>query len=336
MQPIVRVVISAVVMTGAVVTERAHAQPSGANATAEQLFNQARDLVKANRWAEACPKFEASLRADPALGTRLNLAACYEHIGKLASAWGLFRDAIELATKAGDLKRRDYAQKQADALEPRLPKLTISVPENPPAGLVVARDGVPIDAGALGVALYVDPGAHAITASAPGFEAFTRTVTLAEGKAETLAIPTLAAVPVRATAPPRVPNEGHAETSPPERVISPTRKYVALAVGAAGVASIGVGLLFGAKANSAYHDAKTLCGPNLVCSTDDYAQGQQLIRDTRSNATISTVLVAAGGAAIATAAVVFLTGRRPRERATAQLVPVTYDRGSGLAVTGRF
>jgi hypothetical protein len=330
--------IFAAVVTGAI-TQRAHAQSSDANAVADQLFNQGRELAKANRWAEACPKFEASLRAAPTLGTRLNLADCYEHIGKLASAWGMFSDAIELATKAGD-KRRAYAQKQADALEPRLPKLTISVPEHPPAGLVVARDGAPIDAGALGVALYVDPGAHAITASAPGFEAVTQTVTLAEGKAETLALPALTAVPVRATAPPpvspQVPNEGHVVLSQPDLVISPTRKYVAIAAGAAGVASIGGGLLFGSKASSAYHEAKALCGPNLVCSADNYAPGQQHIRDTRSDATIATVLVAAGGAAIVTGAVVWLTGRRPRERETAQMVPVIYDRGSGLAVTGRF
>ena len=334
MQPNVRVVIAAVILTGAVETKRAHAQPSDASAVAEQLFNQARDLAKANRWAEACPRFEASLRADPVLGTRLNLAVCYEHVGKLASAWGLFREAIELAKRAGD-KRRDYAQQQADALEPRLPRLTISVPEPPPAGLVVTRDGAAIDAGALGVALYVDPGPHAITASAPGFEAVTQTVTLIEGKAETFAIPALAAKPVRATPSPQSSAEGHAGTS--ERVISPTRRYVALTVGTVGVASVGVGLVIGVKANSAYHDAKALCGANLVCGTDDYARGQQLIRDTRSQATISTVLVAAGGAAIVTGAVVWLTGRRSREHATAaQIVPVTYDRGAGLVAIGRF
>lgn len=334
MRPVIRVVISSVVMTGSVVAGRAHAQPSDSNAVAEQLFNQARELAKANRWAEACPKFEASLRADPVLGTRLNLATCYEHIGKLASAWGLFRESVELAAKAGD-KRRDYAQKQADTLEPRLPRLTISAPERPPAGLVVKRDGAQIDAGALGVALYLDPGAHEITASAPGFEAFTRTATLVEGKAETLAIPKLAPTPVRATDPP-TPREAHA--APPESAVatSPTHKYVALGAGVAGMATIGVGLLFGNKASSAYHDAKALCGANLVCSTDTYPRGQQLIRDTRSDATISTVLVVAGGAAVATGVVVFLTGRRPRERATAQIIPVIDDRATGLAVTGRF
>jgi hypothetical protein len=125
-------------------------------------------------------------------------------------------------------------------------------------------------------------------------------------------------------------------TSQPEIVISPTRKYVAVAAGAMGVASIGVGLVFGAKASSTYDDAKALCGSNLACSTENYARGQQLIRDTRSEASISTVLVAAGGAAVVTGVVVFVMGRRPRERVTAQLAPMIHVRGSGLAVTGTF
>src|SRR3954469_777029 len=111
--------LAVLVMTLA--TGNALAQPaSGGNAgnssaLAEQLFNQGRDLAKANQWADACPKFEASLHYDPVLGTKLNLATCYEHIGKLASAWGLYRESIELAKKSGDVKRRDYAQKQAAA-----------------------------------------------------------------------------------------------------------------------------------------------------------------------------------------------------------------------------
>jgi len=180
---------------------RAQAQAGNSSALAEQLFNQGRDLVKANQWAEACPKFEASLRYDPVLGTRLNLATCYEHIGKLASAWGLYRESVELAKKAGDTKRAEYAQKQASALEPRLPKLAISAPANPPAGFVVKRDETTVDAGALGVALYVDPGTHQVTASAPGFETFTVTVTVTEGKTETLAVPNLAPRPAGPVAP---------------------------------------------------------------------------------------------------------------------------------------
>jgi len=400
-------------MVMSVVAARAHAQFGDSSAIAEQLFNQARDLAKANQWPEACSKFEASLRYDPVLGTRLNLATCYEHIGKLASAWGLYRESIDLAKKAGDVKRRNYAQTQVAALEPRLPKLIISAPAKPPAGFVVRRDGTSIDAGALGVALYVDPGAHEITASAPGFEAFTQTVTLGEAKAEVLAIPNMKAVPM--PGPSRLPVEddiastkplagppptrkGAATTEPvvtlsthkptttteptprssltrkpttttepmverslarktivptqpvatpwtPHKTItttetvatpSSTRKYVAIGVGAAGMAAAGVGFLFGAKANSKYSDTKALCGASLVCDPADYGKGKQLMYDAHKNATISTVLVAAGGAAIVGSAIMFLTAPHARERTTARLVPVVHDRDTGFAITGRF
>jgi tetratricopeptide (TPR) repeat protein len=321
-----------------VMAGRAHAQSSDASALAEQLFNQARELAKDNRWAEACPKFEASLRVDPVLGTRLNLATCYERIGKTASAWGLYRESIELARKAGDIKRRDYAQQQADALEPRLPKLALSAPAHRPAGFVVTRDGTPIAAGALGVALYVDPGEHEVIASAPGFEAFTRTVTLVPGKAETLVIPSLKPVPGAelSRSPAKSAIDGRVATTERAAPMSPMRKYTAIGLGGAGVAAIGVGLLFGAKASSSFKEAKALCSETLVCAPESYDQGKQLTRDARASATASTVLVAAGGAAIVAGAVVVLTRPRTRERAMARIVPVAHDRGAGLAITGRF
>ena len=324
--------LAGMVMVVSVVSGRVDAQPGGSSAIAEQLFTQARDLAKANRWAEACPRFEASLRYDPTLGTRLNLATCYEHIAKLASAWSLYRESIVLAKQAGDVKRRAYAQKQAAALEPRLPRLVIAAPARPPAGLVVTRDGTQIDAGALGVALYVDPGPHEITASAPRFAAFHQTVMLVEGKTETLAIPDLQGAPDLA----RSPIEDHGAMTAWWGAASPVRRYVALGSGVAGVAALGAGLLFGRKAHSTYGDAKALCGANLVCEPASYDRGKQLIRETRLNATISTVLVAAGSVAIVTSAVVLLTASPAREHATARIVPVVHDRGAGLAIHGRF
>lgn len=321
-----------------IVAGRARAQSSDAGSIAEQLFNQARGLAKTNQWAEACPKFEASLRYAPALGTRLNLATCYEHIGKLASAWGLYRESIDLAKKTGDTKRRDYAQSQAAALEPRLAKLTISAPAKPPAGLVVTRDGTQIEPGALGIALYIDAGSHKITASAPGFEAFAQTVTIVDGKTETLVIPPLIAKPIGsvATDSSRPAVEHQVEPAEPAALPSRTRKYVAIGVGAAGVAAVGIGLVFGAKAKSTYKDAEALCGVDLACSPADYPRDRQLVQDARSSATTSTVLVIAGGAAIAAGAVVFLTAPRAPERATARIVPVVHDRGAGVAITGGF
>jgi hypothetical protein len=310
----------------------AQAQSADSSALAEQLFNQARDLVKANKWAEACPKFEASLRYDPVLGTRLNLATCYEHIGKLASAWGLYRESMEAAKKAGDTKRADYAQKQATALEPRLPKLAIAAPANTPAGFVVKRDGTPIDAGELGVALYVDPGTHEVTASADGFEPFSVTVNLVEGKTETLTIPALVAKPVAETGPAVEEQVDTGEITAKAR----QRKFIALGVGGGGVVALGVGLVFGAKAMSSNDDAKKLCGDDLSCSPENFDRGKKLVSDSRSAGTISTVLVGVGVAAIAAGVVVFVTAPKAPERATARLVPVPHDSGAGLALVGTF
>jgi hypothetical protein len=320
----------------AVLVGHAHAQaPSGSSsALAEQLFNQGRDLAKANQWADACPKFEASLRYDPVLGTRLNLATCYEHIGKIASAWGLYRESIELARKAGDTRRADYAQKQATALEPRLPKLAISAPVSSPAGFAVKRDDTPVDAGALGVALYVDPGTHKVTASAPGFEIFTVSVTVAEGKTEALAIPNLVARPVAplANAGPAAPRHDHGAEAPPSK----TRSYAAIGAGVAGVAAVGVGLVFGAKARSSYDDATALCGPDLVCPAEDLSRDKKLVHDARGSAAVATVMIVGGGAAIAAAAIIYFTAPRARERTASRIVPVTDDGGVGLALAGTF
>ena len=325
------------------IAARADAQSSGASTLAEQLFAQARELAKVNRWAEACPKFEASLKYDPVLGTRLNLAACYEHVGKLASAWSLYRQAVDLASQAGDARRRDYARKQATMLEPRLPRLVITAPADPPAGLLVTRDGTPIDRAALGVALYVDPGPHEIAAAAPGFVAVAQTVTVAEARTETIALPALQrplppeprpAQPTAAPATPHVtpPRDEEAEPGAP----SSTRRSAGLWVGAGGVAVLGVGLVFGVKASSSYSDAKRLCGADLRCDPVNYDQGKRSIKDARSGATISTVLVAAGSVAIAAGAIVFLTAPSVRGRPAARLVPLAHDHGAGLALIGGF
>lgn len=315
------------------------AQPADAKALAEQLFNQARDLAKQENWEEACPKFEASFRYDPVLGTKLNLANCYERTGKLASAWGLYRDAVELARKAADIKRADYAQKQAAALEPRLPTLSISLAAGSPAGLLVKRDGDELDAGALGAALYVDPGVHVIEVDAPGFQSFHTTVTLAERQKESVEIPALTPLPVQPQVteapPPPEPTLDVTENAPPPP--PRTRLYLGIGVGAAGLAAVGTGLVFGVKAGSTNDEAKDLCGAELECSAANYDRGRDLVDKAKSQATISTALVIGGGVAIAAGAVLALTAPRAKERTTAaKLVPTAHERGAGLAVLGSF
>ena len=72
----------------------AFAQP--ASAQAEVLFRQGRDLMAAGKVAEACSAFDESQRLEPEITTLLNVAACREKLGQLATAWGLFLDAARV------------------------------------------------------------------------------------------------------------------------------------------------------------------------------------------------------------------------------------------------
>src|SRR6185436_11342970 len=79
------------------------------------------------------------------------------------------------------------------ALEPHLSTLTILV-DKPVDGLLVTRDGVKIEATTYGVAVPVDPGPHAIEASAPGFQTAHVDVTIGASKdAKSITLPALVA-----------------------------------------------------------------------------------------------------------------------------------------------
>ncbi|HEY3237410.1 MAG TPA: hypothetical protein VGJ84_22005 [Polyangiaceae bacterium] len=126
----------------------AQAQSAGDKAAAEALFDEGRKLMQEGKLEPACRKFEASQRLDPAPGTLLNEADCWEKLGRTASAWVSFREAAALARNAGDTKRASAATQRAAALEPKLARLKITVPDavRSTSGLTVKRDGEKVDA----------------------------------------------------------------------------------------------------------------------------------------------------------------------------------------------
>src|SRR5262249_4314765 len=138
-------------------------------AAAQALFEEARKLMNKGDFQAACPKFADSQQTDPAPGTEFNLANCYEKWGKTASAWATFKSA---AASYRAHNRADWEQKARDraaALESKLSRLTIVVPaETNVAGFEVRRDGSPVGSSEFGTAIPVDPGDHAIDATAPG------------------------------------------------------------------------------------------------------------------------------------------------------------------------
>jgi len=155
---------------------------------ASRLFDEGRTLVIAGRFAEACPKLEQSQRLEPRLGTQLNVAFCQERLGKVATAWLGFQQALSTARRGGDVARETFAQGRIDALEPRVPWLRVRAGAAADQ-LTVQLDGVPLAPSRWGQELPLDPGEHALLAARGGDEYWRATVVLAESQHVDISVP---------------------------------------------------------------------------------------------------------------------------------------------------
>src|SRR5450631_2539890 len=97
--------------------------------TAQALFDEGKRLMQAGKLDEACPKLQKSFEIDPAGGTLLHLASCFEQAGKLASAWLRYNDALSMAKRDHRKDREDAARGKVADLEPRLARLHLVVPD---------------------------------------------------------------------------------------------------------------------------------------------------------------------------------------------------------------
>jgi hypothetical protein len=177
------------------------AQTETRAAVAEALYRQARDLMAAGKFDEACPKFAESQRLDPATGTLLNLAACHERQGKLATAWLEYSDAQMAARRDAREDRVEYARARAHELEPRLSRLTLSLaPGADEPALEIELDGASVGRAVVGAPTPVDPGRHTVRVSAPGKKPWSGSIEIGPAEQQSLVIPVLEAAPVEAAA----------------------------------------------------------------------------------------------------------------------------------------
>jgi len=321
----------------------ARAQSKDDIARADALFNAAKALTDAGQFADACAKYAESKRLAPGIGVTLYLADCYEHIGRTASAWTEFRSAEGLARERND-KRADLARAHAQALEPKLDRLTIIVaPTVPQAGLQVLRDGVAVTTEELGLPSPVDPGDHAVVVSAPGHVARTYNAHLGpEAPSATVHIDSLdeatapvpVPVPIPQPPPPPVatPLPVIPEPSPPADT-GATRRYIGLGVGALGIVGIGIGSAFGIIAKSKFDQTNV-----SECNATDHctAPGLAARQDAEHAATASNVGFSIGAVLLAGGAVLYLTALKPAARTGVVVAPAPMVGGGGALLRATF
>jgi hypothetical protein len=291
----------------------AFAEPAADDrAVARALFDQGRVLMKDGNYAEACPKLEESQRLETGVGTLFNLADCYEHLGRTASAWAGFAEAADLAKRSGQEDREQVARDRATALAPKLSKMRVHMAAPLPSMLEIRYDDKPFSVAILDTDTPVDPGDHRLKATAPGKVSSETTVHIDAGAAVAqIEIPMLADAPAPPPPPPAIGPKQPDDLAPPQENGSSWQKPATIAAGAGAIVALGIGAIFGLKASSNWSDAQKTCA-NQKCDAAGFSKWD----DARSAGNVSTVGFIAGGVLAAAAIVLFVTSPSSEKNAT--------------------
>lgn len=310
---------------------------------AEVLFQEGTALLDAGKPAEACPKLEESQRLDPAPGTQFYLAECYAALGRTASAWLLFSDVADRSRASHKLTEERKARARAEALAPRLSRLTIVVPEPTASlrGLEISRDGVTVGKAAWGTPIPVDPGPHVIRATADGRAPWEATREV-EGPRAMITI-TVAPLEAQAEAPSKPSAEAPRPGGEGPRAGSAGQRLAAGVIGGVGLASLAAGSALGALSlsrNGAWQDetAKAGCINGRNCAAASIPEIRSIEAERDRFALLSTVGVIAGSALSVGAVILWATAPpSPRAKeAKVRLLPAVDRGGLGVRLDGSF
>jgi hypothetical protein len=274
------------------------------------LFELGHTELEAERYAEALPKFMDSERLDPGAGTMLNIAYCFEKLGKTATAWADYREAAVLAHEEGKLDWEQDALERAETLEKSLPRVVVQVDEpKDDAWPEVLLDDTPLPRSLWGEPTPVDPGHHEVLAKAAARRPWTKAFEVdAEGVPMVVVVPVLEPVDVVETVSKGAGTVGDtAGTARRERAGAWTsRRTAAIVVGGAGIAALGVGVGLGLLARSTYVSASTDCMAGSCGPAGAQTQSRAFTERDAAGVT-----VAVGGAAVLGAALLWFAQGSP-------------------------
>jgi hypothetical protein len=258
-----------------------------------------------------------------------HLGICHARLGKVVTSRDELVRAIARAQHEGRDDLATVMKAELADVQPRIASVALTRPSRGEV-TAVTIDGADVT-GKLGLAIDLDPGAHAVHVTYASDPPSDVTVTLAEGERRALPIPDpgtqaappasialspSASAPAPSVQPPPAAVGGRiaAEPEAPSAAGMGAQKSFGLALGGAGLAGLGVGALFAVAGGQANRSDAT---------TDRSASAGWLI---------------AGGALLATGVVLFLTGGSNDEAsaATVRVVPGLGPGQAGVALLGAF
>jgi hypothetical protein len=244
----------------------------------------------------------------------MNLATCEEKVGRVASAWQHWKEAMDALPPDDD--RVPLARNRIDALERKLPRLAISLASGREQGARVFRDDIELGAAIEGVPLPIDAGSHIVTVSMPGHRVERITVRVGEGEQKRLEV-----------------HPGAEDPAPPvESGGSPTwPRTLGWVLAGAGVAGLGTAAVTGVMLLDYKKTVEADC-PNRSCSTQE---GLDAASTARTLTTVNTTAWIAGGVGLGLGAYL-LVSTGPSDRRTTAIAPSVSRDGFSVWCRGTF
>lgn len=236
---------------------------------------------------------------------------------------------------------RDDCTQQLDELRKAQPTIVFDVKDGSGRDLVdvtATIDDIPVAHAIDGSPLSPDPGSHVFVFTEPGQPPVKQTFVLREGEKDRHERIVIGTAPAAAKAAPDGSEKGAPVSlapAPPSGM--PTQKVIGLVAGGVGVAGLVAGAIFGAMTMSSASQQKSDCASPTNCPNPDHAASDHSSGET--TATLSTVGFIAGGALVATGAVLYLTAPKSKETSPATalaLVPSVAPGGGALWLSGGF
>lgn len=291
----------------------AFAQTDLERAAAREAADAGRAQFEAGRYAEAIDSFSRAQQLVDAPPHLLFLARAQVKLGKLVEAHEnylkIMRETLPAKSPKAFVDAQSAAERELEALEARIPSVTIAVQGAPATAVSVLMDGATLSSAMIGMPLPVDPGQHVFEARGPSAQSAPVTITVSEGGKETVMLtlrPTAsAASPTQTAASPAGATLSSDPLSNGDTVHSSSSglrigSYVAFGVGAVG---LGVGTYFLVKSGSTRNDATNLfntCNATPPCSDPEQAQVHATDHDADKQRNIGAGALVVGGVGVAT------------------------------------